>query len=44
MAKEAGVSHQTISRIWHTFGLQPTGRKASHSPPIRFFVEKVRTL
>lgn len=42
MAKEAGVSHQTISRIWHAFGLQPHRQEAFTLSPDPLFVEKVR--
>jgi transposase len=34
LAKETGVSHQTINRIWHAFGLQPHRHFIpSYSPP-----------
>lgn len=42
MAKEAGVSHQTISRIWHAFGLQPHRQEAFTLSTDPLFVEKVR--
>lgn len=42
MAKEAGVSHQTISRIWHAFGLQPHRQEAFTLSADPLFVEKVR--
>lgn len=44
MAKEAGVSHSTIGRIWRTFGLKPhvvRGFKLSNDPQ---FIEKVRDI
>lgn len=44
MAGETGVSHDTISRIWRAFGLQPHRQdnfKLSTDP---FFVEKVRDI
>ena len=42
MAKEAGVSHQTISRIWHAFGLQPHRQETFTLSTDPLFVEKVR--
>ncbi len=42
MAKESGVSHQTISRIWHAFGLQPHRQEAFTLSADPLFVEKVR--
>ena len=44
LARETGVSHDTISRIWQAFGLQPHRQdnfKLSTDP---FFVEKVRDI
>jgi len=44
LARETGWSHDTISRIWHAFGLQPHRQdnfKLSTDP---FFVEKVRDI
>jgi transposase len=44
LARETGLSHDTISRIWHAFGLQPHRQdnfKLSTDP---FFVEKVRDI
>lgn len=44
MAKQAGVSHTTVGRIWRTFGLQPhvvESFKISDDP---LFVEKVRDI
>ena len=44
IAKEAGVSHTTIGRIWRTFGLKPhvvRGFKLSNDPQ---FIEKVRDI
>jgi transposase len=44
LAKETKVSHQTVQRIWHSFGLQPHRQrhfKISNDP---FFVEKVRDI
>lgn len=42
MAQEAGVSHQTISRIWHAFGLQPHRQEHFTLSTDPLFVEKVR--
>ena len=44
MAKAVGLSHMAISRIWHTFGLQPHRSetfKLSNDP---LLVEKVRDI
>ncbi|MBI2772938.1 MAG: IS630 family transposase [Chloroflexi bacterium] len=44
MAKAAGLSHATVSRIWRAFGLQPhrvEHFKLSNDPP---FIEKVRDI
>jgi transposase len=44
LARAVGLSHDTISRIWHAFGLQPHRQdnfKLSTDP---FFVEKVRDI
>ena len=44
MAKAVGLSHMAISRIWHTFGLQPHRTetfKLSNDPRL---VEKVRDI
>ena len=42
MAQRSGLSHNTVSRIWRAFGLQPhrTGTFKLSSDP--FFIEKVR--
>jgi putative transposase len=42
MSKEAGVSHQTVSRIWHAFGLQPHRQESFTLSTDPLFVEKVR--
>lgn len=42
MSKEAGVSHQTVSRIWRAFGLQPHRQEAFALSTDPLFVEKVR--
>ena len=42
LAKETGVSHQTISRIWHAFGLQPHRKETFTLSTDPIFVEKVR--
>jgi transposase len=44
MARAVGLSHMAISRIWHTFGLQPHRRetfKLSNDP---LLIEKVRDI
>lgn len=44
MAKNAGVSHSTVGRIWRAFGLKPhivRGFKISNDPQ---FIEKVRDI
>ncbi|AHF91212.1 integrase [Opitutaceae bacterium TAV5] len=42
MAREAGVSHQTISRIWQAFGLHPHRHESFTLSTDPLFVEKVR--
>ena len=42
MAKEAGVSHDTVSRIWHAFGLQPHRQEHFTLSTDPLFVDKVR--
>lgn len=44
MAKEVGLSHDTISRIWRTFGLQPHRQEKFKLSTDPFFVEKVRDI
>ena len=45
MAREVGLSHNAIKRIWQSFGLQPHREKNFRSPPSDpFFVEKVRDI
>jgi putative transposase len=44
MARQTQISHATVQRIWHAFGLQPHRQqtfKLSNDP---FFVEKVRDI
>lgn len=42
MAKEAGVSRDTVSRVWKAFGLQPHRSKVFRLSTDPFFIEKVR--
>ena len=42
MAKAVGLSHMAISRIWHTFGLQPHRRRRSSCRTIRCCREGAR--
>lgn len=42
LARETGVSHQTISRIWRAFGLQPHRQESFTLSTDPLFVEKVR--
>ena len=44
MAREVGLSHDTISRIWRTFGLQPHRQEKFKLSTDPFFVEKVRDI
>ena len=44
MAKEVGLSHNAIKRIWHTFGLQPHRQENFKLSTDPFFVEKVRDI
>jgi transposase len=44
MAKEVGLSHDTIARIWRTFGLQPHRQEKFKLSTDPFFVEKVRDI
>lgn len=42
MAKQAGLSHATIGRIWRTFGLKPHVKDSFKLSPDPLLVEKVR--
>jgi transposase len=44
MAKESGLSHDTIARIWRAFGLQPHRQDQFKLSTDPFFVEKVRDI
>jgi transposase len=44
MAKTAGLSHVTISRIWHAFGLQPHRTETFKLSPDPLLIEKVRDI
>jgi transposase len=44
MAKTAGLSHVTISRIWHAFGLQPHRTDTFKLSPDPLLIEKVRDI
>ena len=44
MAREVGLSHSAIKRIWQTFGLQPHREKTFKLSSDPFFVEKVRDI
>ena len=43
MAREVGLSHNAIKRIWQTFGLQPHREKTSSSPAIRSLWKRCAT-
>jgi putative transposase len=42
MAEKTGLSHMSVSRIWHTFGLKPHLSKTFQLSTDPFFIEKVR--
>ena len=42
MAQRAGLSHNTVSRIWRAFGLQPHRTETFKLSADPFFIEKVR--
>lgn len=42
MARKVGLSHDTIARIWQTFGVQPHRSESFQLSSDPFFVEKVR--
>jgi transposase len=42
MARATGMSHMTICRIWHAFGLQPHRTESFKLSPDPFLIEKVR--
>ncbi|MDQ7078370.1 MAG: IS630 family transposase [Robiginitomaculum sp.] len=44
MAKEVGLSHTTIRRIWNAFGLQPHRRETFKLSTDPLFVDKVRDI
>jgi transposase len=44
MAKAAGLSRMTISRIWHAFGLQPHRTDTFKLSPDPLLIEKVRDI
>lgn len=44
MAEEAQISHQTVQRIWNSFGLQPHRQRHFSISTDPFFVEKVRDI
>jgi len=44
MAKATGLSHATISRIWHAFGLQPHRSESFKLSPDPLLVPKVRDI
>jgi transposase len=44
LARETGLSHDTISRIWRAFGLQPHRQDNFKLTTDPFFVEKVRAI
>lgn len=43
-AKQAGVSHSTVGRLWRAFGLQPHRRETLKLSPDPLFIEKVRDI
>jgi len=44
MAKAVGLSHMAISRIWHTFGLQPHRSETFKLSNDQLLIEKVRDI
>jgi transposase len=44
MSEATGLSHMTISRIWHAFSLQPHRTEGFKVSPDPFLVEKVRDI
>jgi transposase len=44
MAKTAGLSHVTIGRIWHSFGLKPHRSETYKLSPDPLLIEKVRDI
>ncbi len=44
MAQRSGLSHNTISRIWRAFGLQPHRTETFKLSADPFFIEKVRDI
>src|SRR5262249_12312636 len=44
MAKAAGLSHTSVRRIWHTFGLQPHRTETFKLSPDPLLIEKVRDI
>ena len=44
MARAMGLSHMTVSRIWHAFGLQPHRTETFKLSPDPWLVEKVRDI
>jgi putative transposase len=44
LAEEAKISHATVQRIWHAFGLQPHRQRHFKLSTDPFFVEKVRDI
>ncbi|CAI8048807.1 hypothetical protein GBAR_LOCUS26911 [Geodia barretti] len=42
MAQRSGLSHNTVSRIWRAFGLQPHRTETFKLSADPFFIEKVR--
>lgn len=44
MAKRAGVSQSSVSRIWRAFQLKPHRRRTFTLSPDNFFVEKIRDI
>lgn len=44
MANATDLSHQTVHRIWHAFGLQPHRQRHFQLSTDPFFVEKVRDI
>ena len=44
MAKATGLSHVTIARIWHAFGLQPHRSETFTLSPDPLLIDKVRDI
>jgi transposase len=44
LARKTGLSHMTVSRVWHAFGLQPHRSQSFKLSPDPLLIEKVRDI